>query len=503
MMSGLQVSVNGVKQDKYARSQWVVISSAMSPVIQLRAKLVAALGIDAVLTDDTDIQRYCRDWHGDVQSGAVAVLRPAGTAAVSQALIFCNEVGLAVVPQGGNTGLVLGAIPDHAGLQVILSLERMNAIRELDQDNYSMIAEAGCILQTIQQVARQHDLLFPVSLGAEGSCQLGGNVSTNAGGINVLHYGMMREQVLGLEVVLPDGSVLNALTTLRKDNRGIDLKQLFIGAEGVLGVVTAVALRLWPQPEQVGTALLAVNSVDSAIALYRYARRLCCDLVTAFELMPPDALVLATEAMPDLQAPFAQRHPSYILLELSGGGLVNIDELLEQFLQHMLESGLVQDAVLARSETQAANLWRFREGMNQGQALRGLHLRSDVSVPISRIADFVAEVEELLRQAFPLACVISYGHLGDGNVHVNVLPQAGATREQRLALIRTGKDIINQCVYRYKGSISAEHGIGRLKLPEFEANSCPVQQHLMRRIKSTIDPAGLMNPGCLVRQVRA
>lgn len=474
--------------------------SAAPPVNQLRTQLVSALGNHTVLAEDTDIQRYCRDWHGDVQSGAVAVLRPSSTAAVSQALVVCNELGLTVVPQGGNTGLVLGAIPDQADRQVVLSLERLNAIRQLDQANYSLIAEAGCILQTIQDFANQHDMLFPVSLGAQGSCQLGGNVSTNAGGINVLHYGMMREQILGLEVVLPDGSVLNALTSLRKDNRGIDLKQLFIGAEGTLGVVTAVALRLWPKPQQVCTALLAIDSVASAVALYQHARKQCCDLMTAFELMPPDALVLATEALPDLQTPFTQPHPNYILLELSGGGLVDVDQLLERFLQQALELGLVRDAVLATSETQAANLWRFREGMNEGQALRGLHLRTDVSVAISCIADFVADVETRLRQAFPLACVISYGHLGDGNVHVNVLPHANATRQQRMALIDTGKDIINQCVYRYHGSISAEHGIGRLKRPDFQAQSCPVQQRLLQQIKNTLDPAGLMNPGCLMPQ---
>lgn len=466
---------------------------------RMRADLEAALGAHSVVTCDADIQRYCRDWHGDVQTTAVAVVRPSSVADVSRALIYCNENGVAVVPQGGNTGLVLGAIPDTSGLQVILSLERLNAIRDVDTDNYSLIAEAGCVLQTIQQVADQHGMLFPVSLGAEGSCQLGGNVSTNAGGINVLRYGMMREQVLGLEVVLPDGQILNALNTLRKDNRGIDLKQLFIGAEGILGVVTAVALRLWPKPDQICTALLAVDSVASAVQVYKHARKQCCDLMTAFELMPPEALELARQAHPDLQHPFADPYPGYILLDLSGGGLVNVDDILQRFLVHILDLGLMGDAVLATSQAQAKNLWRFREGMNDGQALRGLHLRTDVSVSISRIADFIAEVEALLQSKFPLATVLSYGHLGDGNVHVNVLPHAAASRDQRLALIQEGTEIVNQCVHRYNGSISAEHGIGRLKIKDFEEQSCPVQQRLLRQIKSMVDPRGMMNPGCLVR----
>lgn len=477
----------------------MVALSAVPSLDLLRAKLKTDLAAQAVITCEADIQRYCRDWHGDVQTSAVAVLRPSTVADVSHALAYCNKRGLAVIPQGGNTGLVLGAIPDQPGQQVILSLERLRAIRDVDTDNYSLVAEAGCVLQKIQQVANQHDMFFPVSLGAEGSCQLGGNVSTNAGGINVLRYGMMREQILGLEVVLPDGHIFDGLNTLRKDNRGIDLKQLFIGAEGTLGIVTAVALRLWPKPEQVCTALLAVDSLTSAVQVYKHARKQCCDLMTAFELMPADALLLATEAQPDLQPPFATSYPNYILLELSGSGLIDVSHLLEQFLHHTLKSGLVRDVILASSGKQAANLWRFREGMNDGQALRGLHLRTDVSVSISRIASFVTEVEGLLRKNFPSATVISYGHLGDGNVHVNVLPHASATREQRLTLIRDGTDIVNQCVGRYDGSISAEHGIGRLKLKDFETQSCPVQQRLLRQIKNMVDPAGMMNPGCLVQ----
>lgn len=457
--------------------------------------LIRALGADMVLCGAAT-EKYCRDWHGDVTSGAVAVLRPRTTEEVSAAVKACTAIGLSIVPQGGNTGLVLGAIPDRPDDQVVISLERMTGIRRIDADDFSAVVEAGCILSEFKDAVAGEGMFFPLALGAQGSCRIGGNVSTNAGGINVLRYGMTRELVLGLEVVLPDGSVFDGLSTLRKDNRGIDLKQMFIGAEGSLGIITAVAVKLTPEPDQVATALLGLNSLDDAIALFRRARRDCCDLMSAFEFMPPLAFVLAREAIPDLALPISGDYPAYVLLEISGSGLVDIDDLMERFLGTVMDEGLVPDGVIASSRTQARNLWLFREGMNEGQAKRGQHLRTDVSVPLSRLADFVRDAEEAVIDAVPDSVCVSYGHVGDGNVHLNVLPPAGLPREEINARIYTAKQAINTVVDAYHGSISAEHGIGRLKKADYEGRIPPIRRGLLTALKHAVDPQGMMNPGC-------
>lgn len=476
------------------------MTSPVAPGIsELQAALVRRLGATSVITDVADQLRYCRDWHGDVTTGAVAVLRPDSTQAVAQAVRACADLGLAVVPQGGNTGLVLGATPDDPQRQVVLSLERMNRVRQMDPDDFSAVVEAGCILQQIQEAADDAGLFLGLSLGAEGSCQIGGNISTNAGGINVLRYGMARDQVLGLEVVLPDGTILDALGSLRKDNRGMDVKQLFIGAEGILGIVTAVSLKLYPRPEQIETALLGVDSLQSAIALYRRARRDCCDLMTAFEFMPPAALMLAREALPSLTVPIAADHPGYVLMEISGSGLVDIRALLDQFLENVMNDGLTHDGVVATSRAQAANLWKIREAMNEGQARRGAHLRTDVSVSLSRLAEFVERAEERLRQAFPQCLTLSYGHVGDGNVHINVLPPVTVDAVGREQIIHDAKDCINAVIDEFHGSISAEHGIGRLKRGEFEARLSEPRRNLLVAIKRAIDPHLMLNPNCQIR----
>jgi FAD/FMN-containing dehydrogenase len=459
------------------------------------ADLRARLGDDLVLSGP-DVERYCRDWHGDVTTGAVAVIRPRSTVDVSAAVKVIADLGLSIVPQGGNTGLVLGATPDDPAQQVVISLERMAAIRRLDVDDFSAVVEAGMVLSEFKDKVEAAGLYFPLSLGAQGSCRIGGNVSTNAGGINVLRYGMTRELVLGLEVVLPDGSVFDGLSTLRKDNRGIDLKQLFIGAEGTLGIITAVSFKLMPPAEQVATALLGLNALSDAIALYRRARRDCCDLMSAFEFMPPVAFTLAREAMPDLAMPMPGDYPAYVLMEISGSGLVDIEDLMQRFLQGVMEDGLVLDGVVAGSRAQARNLWLFREGMNEGQAKRGPHLRTDVSVPLSKLADFVLEAEEAVMSALPDCLCVSYGHVGDGNVHLNVLPPAGYSREQIGNAIYKAKSLINEVLLRFGGSISAEHGIGRLKKSDFAFGLPDTQARLLSSIKRAVDPKIIMNPGC-------
>jgi FAD/FMN-containing dehydrogenase len=461
-------------------------------------RLEERIGSNAVLSGESETLAYRRDWHGDVTGEALAVLRPRSTGEVSAAVVACRELGLKIVPQGGNTGLVLGALPGSAEDHVILNLERMNRIRSVDPDDFSAVVEAGCILSSVKEAVAAEGMFFPLSLGAQGSCQVGGNVATNAGGVNVLRYGMTRELVLGLEVVLPDGRVWDGLSTLRKDNRGIDLKQLFIGAEGTLGIVTAVALKLSPLPESRETALIAVGSLEDAVALFRLARRQCCDLMSAFEFMPPAAFALAQEALPHLSMPLAGDHAAYVLMEIAGSGLVDIAGLMQRFLELGMENGLIADGVIASSEAQAANLWLFREGMVEGQAKRGLHLRTDVSVPLSRLADFVRDAERAVMEALPQAFCISYGHVGDGNVHLNVLPPAGSGAEERRALIGQAKKIIDRTVEAYGGSISAEHGIGRLKRPEFEAHMASGHRDLLKAIRRAIDPEALMNPGCQI-----
>lgn len=457
--------------------------------------LESLLGADLVLSGP-EVERYCRDWHGDVTSSAVAVIRPRSTADVSAAVQAISGLGLSIVPQGGNTGLVLGATPDDPARQVVISLERMTAIRRIDADDFSATVEAGAILSDFKDKVEAAGLYFPLALGAQGSCRIGGNVSTNAGGINVLRYGMTRELVLGLEVVLPDGSVFDGLSTLRKDNRGIDLKQLFIGAEGTLGIITAVSVKLLPPAEQVATALVGLNALSDAIALYRRARRDCCDLMSAFEFMPPVAFTLAREAMPDLLMPIAADYPAYVLMEISGSGLVDVEDLMHRFLEGVMEEGLVLDGVVAASKAQSRNLWLFREGMNEGQARRGAHLRTDVSVPLSRLADFVHEAEAAVMEQLPDALCVSYGHVGDGNVHLNVLPPNGLTREEIDAYLYRAKTAINEVLYLFGGSISAEHGVGRLKKADFVSRLPDAQARLLGAIKRAVDPGLIMNRGC-------
>jgi FAD/FMN-containing dehydrogenase len=457
--------------------------------------LIEQLGQDLVLVGPA-VERYCRDWHGDVTTGAVAVVRPRNTEEVSQVVRAIGALGLTVVPQGGNTGLVLGATPDQPGSQVVISLERMTAIRRIDSDDFSAVVEAGVILSEFKDRVEEAGLYFPLALGAQGSCRIGGNVSTNAGGINVLRYGMTRELVLGLEVVLPDGSIFDGLSTLRKDNRGIDLKQMFIGAEGTLGIVTAVSFKLMPPAEKVATALLGLGALSDAITLYRRARRDCCDLMSAFEFMPPMAFTLAQEAIPDLQLPMPGDYPAYVLLEISGSGLVDIDDLMHRFLEGVMEDGLVLDGVIAASRNQARNLWLFREGMNEGQAKRGAHLRTDVSVPLSRLPAFVEKAEAAISAQLPDCLCVSYGHVGDGNVHLNVLPPSGLSREEVAERIYTAKAVVNEVLDGFEGSISAEHGIGRLKKADFLARVPSTQLQLLTAIKQAVDPAGIMNPGC-------
>jgi FAD/FMN-containing dehydrogenase len=449
------------------------------------------------ITDPEQAERYLTDWPRDRSGRARAILRPRNVEDVAEIVRLCAAQGIPVVPQGGHTGLVEGAVPSSDGKEIIVSLERLNRVREIDPVNFSMTVEAGCILANLHTVAAEHDRLFPLSLGAQGSCQIGGNVATNAGGINVLRYGMTRNLVLGIEAVLPDGRIWNGLRKLHKNNTGYDLKQLFIGSEGTLGIVTAVSLRLFPKPTQVETAFLAVESPAAAVALYGLARRDLSDLLSAFEIIPHFGLELAREATPELRHPLETKSSHYVLLEASASGLVDLAALMQRFLEGVMEEGRVLDGTVAANSTQARSLWRFREDLVEGQARRGRHLRTDVSVPISAISAFLVQTDAALAQAEPMAVPIAYGHVGDGNLHYNVLPPAGMAEADKPAFLKRCEAVIYGSLAPFGGSISAEHGIGRAKLGSYLKGLAPVEKELTAGVKRHFDPQGIMSPGRL------
>ncbi len=456
-------------------------------------QLTSLLGPRGVVTDFPD--RYCRDWSGDHIGRPLAIVRPANTVEVAETLRLCHAANIPIVPQGGNTGLVAGGIPTDDGTEIVLSLERLDRIREIDPLNFSMIAEAGCILSDLHRAAADADRLFPLSLGAQDSCRIGGNVATNAGGINVLRYGMTRDLVLGLEAVLPDGRIWNGLRSLRKNNTGYDLKQLFIGAEGTTGIVTAASFKIFPRPTQTQTALLSVPNLDAALALYAAARRDLSDLLSAFELMARPCLELTLAHSPDLREPFADPAPFTILLEATASGLIDLADVVERFLTARIEAGDITDGILAQSTTQARDFWRLREDLVEAQHRQGRHLRTDVSVRISDFPAFVTAADAALSEVTPQVRLLTYGHVGDGNLHYNVLMPPGLEPAQVSALIAHCEDLLFAVVDRFAGSISAEHGIGRLKREHLAARLDPVETDLMHRVKTALDPSGLMSRG--------
>jgi FAD/FMN-containing dehydrogenase len=462
----------------------------MTPLAALKAEF----GADRVAADPETMAPHLTDWFRIEAGAALAVLRPRATAEVQAMVRACAGLGLGIVPQGGNTGLVNGALPTDAARHVVLSLARLNRIRSLDPDDYSVVAEAGCVLQAVKDAALAVDLYLPVSIGAQGSAQIGGVVSTNAGGINVLRWGMTREQVLGLEVVLADGTLWDGLSTLRKNNLGPDLKQLFIGAEGTFGVVTAAAFRLVPRPTARAAALIGVPDLAALMATFHLARRSCSDLLSAFEFLMPNALAIAREAQSD--APPLAPCGAYALIELAAPGPVDLDALLTGFLETALDQGLVTDGLVAASEAQAARIWALRESVNEGQARRGEHLRSDVSVRLSDLPAFVVRACAAIETACPGAEAVAYGHFGDGNVHLNVLPPPGLDGAALAATLDRAKHVLNAEVDAHHGSISAEHGVGRLKRADFDTRLAPESRTTLDGLKRLLDPDGRMNPGC-------
>jgi FAD/FMN-containing dehydrogenase len=465
----------------------------MNPILERIRGIVGPAG---VITAKGDIAPYATDWRKRYTGLPLVVVRPATTAEVAQIVRACGEARTAIVPQGGNTGLCGAATPDASGSQIVLNLSRMNRIRAIDAHNNTMTVEAGCVLAGLQRAAEDAGRLFPLSLASEGSCEIGGNLSTNAGGTAVLRYGNTRDLVLGLEVVLPSGEIWDGLRGLRKDNTGYDLKQLFIGAEGTLGVITAAVLKLFPLPRSRATAVVALQDPEQALDLLELTLEACGERLTGFELFSDFCLSLVLKHFKDVAAPFARRFPYYVVMELSdtrvGEGVLR---MAEDTLSAALEGEKILDAAIAQSDSQAKALWKLRELISEAQALEGPNIKHDVSIPISQIPGFIRQTDAELLRARPGVRTVTFGHVGDGNVHYNVSGPEGVAPDVFIKETAGINRLVHDSVARFSGSISAEHGLGQLKREEIRRYKSPLELELMRRIKSALDPHGIMNPG--------
>jgi FAD/FMN-containing dehydrogenase len=464
----------------------------------LLATLRAIVGEANVLTSDSDVAPYLTDWRGRYHGTARAVVRPASTAEVAAVVRCCVEHDVAVVPQGGNTGLCGGATPRRDSGEVVLSLARLNRVRALDSDNATLTVEAGVPLARVQQVADEAGLMFPLSLAAEGSCTIGGNLATNAGGTAVLRYGNARELLLGLEVVLADGRIWDGLKGLRKDNTGYDLKQLFVGSEGTLGIITAAVLKLFPKPRTSATAFAALPDVAAAIALLRALRQALGDRLTGFELVSADCVALTREHFPALPDPLPGR-PWYALVQADDSAADSeLAAQVEAALAAAVEQQLVHDATIARSAAQAAELWGLRESIPEAQRLGGSNIKHDISLPVSLVPEFLAQARSELDAALPGVRYVVFGHLGDGNLHYNLSPPAGVAAGGSPDETARANRIVYDLVARLGGSFSAEHGIGQMKRGELQRYKSAVELELMQRIKRALDPEAVLNPGKVV-----
>ena len=475
------------------------VAGGVEPRAEALARIAALVGAPHALTDPALMAPFLADERGLYLGRAAMVVRPATTDEVAGVVRICAEAGIAIVPQGGNTSLVGGSVPHEHGREIVLSLSRLNRIRSVDAANDSLVAEAGVTLAEVQAAAAEADRLFPLSMASEGSCQVGGVLSTNAGGTAVLRYGNARELTLGIEVVLADGRVLDLLSALRKDNTGYDTKQLFIGAEGTLGIITAAVLRLFPRPREVETAFVALPRLGAVTGLLARLRQATGDAVSAFELIPRIALDFVLRHVPGTTAPLAGAHPWYVLVELSsprpGTGL---REALEQALSGAVEDGLAADAALASSEAQRAGLWRLREAIPEAQKREGGSIKHDVAVPVARVPEFIETAGRAVASEMAGIRVVAFGHAGDGNIHFNLSQPEGMDRDAYLARWFDFNRIVHDIVAGMGGSVSAEHGIGRLKRGEFARYADAGEIELMRRIKAALDPKGILNPGKLL-----
>jgi FAD/FMN-containing dehydrogenase len=461
----------------------------------LRKTLATIVGPAHVLSAPEDVVPFLADWRGRFHGVACAVVRPGTTSEVAAVVAACAAAGTPVVPQGGNTGLCGGAIPDGSGDAVVVALTRLARIRALDRDNATITVEAGVPLATVQQAAADAGLLFPLSLASEGSCTIGGNLSTNAGGTAVLRYGNTRELTLGLEVVLADGRVWDGLRGLRKDNTGYDLKDLFIGAEGTLGIVTAAVMKLFPAARTQVTALAGVADVGSAVAMLAQLKETLSDRLTGFELMSGFALNLSRRHLPDQPEPLAP-FPWYVLVQADDPAAdAPVRERLEADLARLLEQGTIRDAAIAQTVDQAGKLWALRENISEAQRREGPNIKHDIALPASALVAFLSACDAALLAAFPGARLVVFGHLGDGNLHYNLSAPAGVPADTFMDHAPVANRIVHDLVARFGGSFSAEHGVGQLKRDDLVRYKSKVEIDLMRAVKSAIDPQGIMNPG--------
>ncbi|NKI58638.1 FAD-binding oxidoreductase [Labrenzia sp. PO1] len=454
------------------------------------------IGAANVLTSPDDQAPYLTEWRDLYQGVTPMVLRPGSTEEVSAVMTYAYQNDLKVVPQGGNTGLVGGQIPQETGDEIVLSLSRLNKVRAVDPAGFTITAEAGVVLETLQNEAENVDRLFPLALGAQGSCQIGGNISTNAGGTAVLAYGNTRDLVLGLEVVLPTGEIWNGLRTLRKDNTGYDLKQLFIGGEGTLGIITAAALKLFPRPKKLEAAFVGLPDPHAALKLFTLAKAQAGPVLTGFEIMPRVGVEFCLRHLEGARDPLEGEHAWYVLMELSSGSeAFPVRDLMESILGEAFEEGLVEDAAFAQNLTQVQDFWHIRHGMSEVQKPEGGSIKHDVSVPVASIPDFLDKAMTAVEDFVPGCRPVPFGHIGDGNIHFNVSQPVGADKEDYLAKWDEMNTIVHGIVGEFGGSISAEHGIGRLKRDLLKDVKQGIELDLMKRIKDAFDPKGLLNPG--------
>lgn len=465
-----------------------------SEILKLQ-KLKNALGPKGWIEDKEIIEPYLLEERGLFRGESSLLLKPENTEEVSKILKLCNEYNIKVVPQGGRTGLCGGTIPSENGQEIMLSLERMNKIKDLNEANFTITVEAGCILNTIQNIADEKNFLFPLSLASEGSCTIGGNLSTNAGGINVLRYGMARDLVLGIEVVLANGEIWSNLTSLRKDNRGYDLKQLFIGSEGTLGIITSAVLKLFPAPRNIETALFAIPNTDAAIELLGLARNASADLLNAYELVSRIGMEMVIKHIPGAKEPIKDKYEWYVLIEFSSSSKNNLRQQMEDLFELALNKKIVFDGVIAESTQQRKELWVLRDGLNEAQKPEGGSIKHDISVPINNVSKFIDSASKCVKKFIPSSRVVAFGHIGDGNIHFNISQPLKQDKNEFLNKWNDVNKLVFDIVESLNGSFSAEHGIGKLKRKELRTYNPKIEIDLMKSIKSTFDPNNILNPG--------
>jgi D-lactate dehydrogenase (cytochrome) len=456
-------------------------------------KITDIVGLKGIIINSTDMEPYLKESRGIFIGSSPAIIRPKSTNEVAAVVKICNQHKVAIVPQGGNTGLCGGGI---ASGEIIINLERLNKVRDIDPYNYTMTVDAGCILAELQKTAEENNRYFPLSLGAEGSCQIGGNLATNAGGTSVLRYGNTRELTLGLEVVLPNGKIWDGLKALRKDNTGYNLKQIFIGSEGTLGIITGAVMKLFPLPLERQTSFVALKNLETVIELLSKARFASADTISTFELIPRIGLDLSLKHIPGTIDPMIDKHEYYALIEFESGSMNSgLKLIMEHFLSEAIEEELLVDAVICQSVSQREQMWFIREGMVLAQSLEGASIKNDISVPISKVPEFIHRANTLLSNNYPGIRPVAFGHIGDGNIHYNLQQPIGTDNEKFLSSWHDITEMVIKIVNDLKGSFSAEHGIGMFKVSELLEYKSSVEIELMRNIKKSFDPIGIMNPG--------